>query len=549
MVAGVRTARTICLVALGVVAALAVAAGVAWGVDSHAHQGRVTRHVRLAGHDIGGAERARVTRIVDDLASRYGSTTVVVDAPGGGFRSDASAMGVTVDRAATVTAAFDVGRRGSFPHRLTAWISSLVSDRQAPVRVDVDGPAVRRTVLRLDPGPKTAPTEPSITLKLGHLIAVDGKSGTGVDPRRVARAIPAAAVSGRTVTIHAGRGEVAPRFTLADASRVAADAEVLVAKPLAVTAGAASAKLSTDVLRSLLVAAAGDDGLRVAVDADAVAKQLPSLLPNAGTAPVETTFTVVADAPQIVAGRPGTGCCAPEAAGVIERALMRRTTTPVDLPLKKVDPVLSADAAGALGIKEKVSTFTTNHACCAPRVQNIHRIADLVRGVVIKPGETFSVNSFVGPRTTAKGFVVDHVIEDGKFAESVGGGISQFGTTTFNAAFFAGLEMPEYMAHTIYISRYPYGREATLSYPHPDLKIKNVSPYGILIWPTYTGTSLTVSFYSTRWVTAAQTGQTTAPRGDCTAVRTQRTRTFLDGTTKVDHFTALYQPAEGVLCK
>jgi hypothetical protein len=70
-----------------------------------------------------------------------------------------------------------------------------------------------------------------------------------------------------------------------------------------------------------------------------------------------------------------------------------------------------------------------------------------------------------------------------------------------------------------------------------------------LIWPTYTGTSLTVSFYSTHWVTAAQTGQTTAPRGECTSVRTQRTRTFLDGTTKVDYFTALYQPAEGVLCQ
>ena len=57
-----------------------------------------------------------------------------------------------------------------------------------------------------------------------------------------------------------------------------------------------------------------------------------------------------------------------------------------------------------------------------------------------------------------------------------------------------------------------------------------------------------MSFYSTQWATSAQTGQTTAPRGPCTAVRTERTRTFGDQTSKVDYFTALYQPAEGVRC-
>ena len=54
--------------------------------------------------------------------------------------------------------------------------------------------------------------------------------------------------------------------------------------------------------------------------------------------------------------------------------------------------------------------------------------------------------------------------------EAVGGGISQFATTLFNAAFFAGLDIPEYQSHSIYITRYPYGREATLSYPAPDLE-------------------------------------------------------------------------------
>ena len=103
------------------------------------------------------------------------------------------------------------------------------------------------------------------------------------------------------------------------------------------------------------------------------------------------------------------------------------------------------------------------------------------------------------------------MIEDGHFTEDIGGGISQFATTLFNAAFYAGLEIPEYQAHTIYISRYPYGREATMSYPKPDLKIKNTSPHGVLIWTEYTRTTITVSLWSTKYWKCARAISSTVP--------------------------------------
>ena len=77
----------------------------------------------------------------------------------------------------------------------------------------------------------------------------------------------------------------------------------------------------------------------------------------------------------------------------------------------------------------------------------------------------------MGERTLAKGFVEAPVIDaEYKFGKDVGGGVSQFSTTLFNAAFFAGLDITTYGMHGIYISRYPYGREATLDYPSLDLK-------------------------------------------------------------------------------
>jgi vancomycin resistance protein YoaR len=158
------------------------------------------------------------------------------------------------------------------------------------------------------------------------------------------------------------------------------------------------------------------------------------------------------------------------------------------------------------------------------------------------------VNEFVGERTVAKGFVNAPVIYRGEYSEDVGGGVSQFATTLFNAAFYAGLEFDEYQSHSIYISRYPYGIEATLSYPHPDLKIVNPSPYGVMIWPTYTGSSITVTLYSTHWADVRVGAQTQAPQGNCTRVTTQRARTFADGHTDVDEVYATYRPGEGVDC-
>ena len=141
------------------------------------------------------------------------------------------------------------------------------------------------------------------------------------------------------------------------------------------------------------------------------------------------------------------------------------------------------------------------------------------------------------------------MIVNGVFRTSVGGGISQYATTLFNAAFFAGLDFGEYQSHSIYISRYPYGREATVSHPNPDLEIINNTPYGVLLWPTTTDTSITVQLFSTKWVEGEQTGQTERREGvSCTRVTTERTRTWLDdGRTEVDTVTARYRP-EGRNC-
>ena len=257
-------------------------------------------------------------------------------------------------------------------------------------------------------------------------------------------------------------------------------------------------------------------------------------------------------APILIGSQDGTVCCEADSPARILAALRQGAAT-VEVALSVTHPTLTTEQAQAYGIVEEVGQPdefgpTTNHAAGEPRVTNIHRIADIIRGHVIKPGETFSVNDYVGERTVEKGFVDAPVIYNGNFEHDVGGGVSQFATTAFNAALFAGLEFGEYQSHSIVISRYPKGHEATISYPHPDLQIKNPTPYGVLLWPTYTDSSITVHLYSTHYVDVTLGDPTSKAQGNCTRWTTPRTRTYVDGHTDQDSVFAVYRPGEGINC-
>jgi vancomycin resistance protein YoaR len=166
-------------------------------------------------------------------------------------------------------------------------------------------------------------------------------------------------------------------------------------------------------------------------------------------------------------------------------------------PVVLVSDVLSPKSSDASvrSVNALLGTFTTPYACCQPRVTNIRLIARTVDGTLIAPGESFSLNDVVGRRTKAKGYVEAPFILDGELSSDVGGGVSQFATTTFNAAFFAGLRLDRHQPHSFYISRYPAGREATVNYPSIDLRWTNTTSAPILVRASTTATSLTVALY------------------------------------------------------
>jgi len=510
----------------------------------------VARKVTLAGTNIARLSRTDVRHKVEALDSNLRGAKIKVSAPKNSFTITLEELGGRIDIDKTVESALNVGHSGNPIGRLWSGFKSLFVKRPAHIEVDVDPGKVREAVTKHDPGPASAVKEPSLSLKDGVFVAVRGERGTGIDPDDVADALPDAIRRGLPLRISVPRGSVPPQYSLTDAEALARQANKLGKLSLRVTAADKTETIESGMLATWIDALPTPEALLLGVSGARAEKDLAKLFAGVGASVVQTKYGINSEGQVVVTpGQTGTACCdAPQVETLLTQAIRNPPTRPVVLPLRTTEPAITAADVAAFGIKEVIGTFTTRHPCCAPRVSNIHRIADMVRGQVIRPKSRLSINGHVGPRTTAKGFVVDHVIEDGKFAEAVGGGISQFATTTFNAAFFAGLDVPEYQSHGIYISRYPYGREATLNYPHPDLILANNTPYGVLVWPTYTGTTLTVTLYSTKYATGTQTGQTQGKRGVCTVVSTERTRTYPDGTKKTDKFRATYRPQEGINC-
>jgi vancomycin resistance protein YoaR len=544
--AGRRVVRALALAALvlGVVVAL-------WAIDTRVSEDEVGRKVTLGGRSVAGMDATELDAAVAELAGRYRDAPVIMDAPDGGFEATAPELGLSVDQAATAADAMAVGRTGNVVVRVWDWARAFVVERRAPVRIDVDQTAMERIVRERDPK-RTPPVEPSVMVKDDKVVPKPGEPGRGISAPSVLAGLRQAGPKGLPLRISVDRESVPPRFSVDDAKRLAERAEALSAGGLPVTAGPATATVPASVVRGWFRTQATEEELKLTVDASNAPDALDELFPEPVVEPVDAGFSVSGGRVSITPSKAGTGCCAATAAGAIQSALLSRASadTAIALPLKPVAPKRDEEAARKLGITESIGTFTTNHAAGEPRVQNIHRIADLIRGAVIAPGATFSVNDHVGRRTAANGFVSAPIIDENyKFTEDVGGGISQFATTIFNAAFFAGLDITSYYMHGIYIARYPYGRESTISFPGPDVRIRNNTPYGVLIWPTYTGTSITVTMYSTKYVSGEQTNQTREMKGPCTAVTTERTRTYVDGRKTVDRFSGLYSPEEGVKCE
>ena len=471
--------------------------------------------------EVGGLDRDELEATLAAYGDQRGSEPIRVAADDDEVTTTAAEAGYAFDVEATADA---VWRRGRQLNPIAAAADHVRAFRQSTIIPPSDGVGATTVEEWASEVAATLDEEP-----VHGEVAFDGARVEVTEPeagREVDR--EALAEDGARVAALPGAQEVAAEYAVLEPEHepeeiadLAADAERAVSAPVHLVRGDAALEFSPEQIGDLLAAGLDADveppeDSPFGIDPDDVDALVDEEQRAAvATDPVDAQIFIAGGTPEIEPSEDGFAFDPERTAEQLASVAVNEESSDgapreAELDGETVEPDRTTADAEDLQITEQVSSFTTNHAAGQSRVVNIQRMADIVSGVLVEPGEEFSINDHVGPRTRAKGFVEGGIILRGEFVDAVGGGVSQFATTFFNAAWFGGYEILEHRPHSYYISRYPMGHEATLDYGSLDVRIRNDSPHGLLITTSYTASSITVSFWGTDWVdvTSSTSGAT-----------------------------------------
>ena len=498
-------ARSSRSVLLSVVAVMAVALLIIGGyaVDRALHQGKVLRNVSVGDADLSGLGPAAAERAVLTLEDELAVQPVAVNVVDEDFRISPDAIGFRLNTAELAERAMQVGRDGSIIQQFRWWLGHQFRD-------EVITPIGRVDRSRLEPVFDSWDENVVGDPPFNGAVRLDGTQpvprypmkGRGVDRDRLTSDLVDQLLRKDRRPVEAQVIDIRPTVTRRDVNRAVTVTEALLAGPVVLYREDPYTEVTFDV-EDLAAAfrnrAIGGDNPTIEVGflPDEVAARLEGLRSELELPPVDARFIVNSDETVgIEPGHAGTVIDPEKAADALRAAALRGSRSGV-LPFSEgAEPEVTTEELEALGIEHLVSKFTTYHACCEARVDNIHLIADEVDGAVVPPDGQFWLNDYVGERTAEEGYqeapaIIGGVVVD----DNLGGGISQFTTTLYNAVFWGGYLDVSHTPHSFWFSRYPQGVEATLSWPSPDLAFGNNGSCGVLIRTEYTDTSITVRLY------------------------------------------------------
>lgn len=395
--------------------------------------------------------------------------------------------------------AFAVGRRGSLLDQLRTQAMTALYGARIPLRSTYELGSARLWLNELATRLYRPLRQPRVRLAEYDVQYVPGTPGREVDVvatwqrlRAVLEETASAAGRVSAPPVPLVVRESGPRFL--DLSALEEAVRRISHHPFRLDAGPLGTFALDPVTISALVTlrpvqtAAGAVEVRAEVDRDRLRAVLANLAAQVNVAPLDARLAYDPEADRFSVLSPsqeGWEVDVDAAVDTVAQALAQGQSA-VELPVRVLHPAVPMDATPAqLGIREVVGEGTTYfRGSSAPRVRNIVRAAEAVRGVVIPPGAVFSFNEAAGAITAANGYEDSLIIWGDRTAVGIGGGVCQVSTTLFRAAFYAGLPIVERWNHGYIVSWYGEpGLDATVYSPTVDLKFRNTTDHYLLVQP------------------------------------------------------------------
>ncbi|HCT3316416.1 VanW family protein [Corynebacterium striatum] len=474
-------------ITLGVIVGLLLIAGIAYTWDVIANQGKVPRATSVGGVDISSMER---TAAVEKLERELGDVeTKPVNVTSGEKSSQLvpAESGLTLNYQKAVDGIPDASY-----NPVTRLFSFVKATQEIPVAVDIDDTALDGALERVKNELSFAPKDGMLELNNGQLKVTKPVLGQTVEPDDLKNSITENWLDPAGVEVEPVEVEPAINDDAIEAMRTGDVAKAL-DNPLTINGeNNVAGTLRKDEIAQFVSIEAKDAKLELKVDTPKAQQLFEERMDGAQVPGQNAKISFSGDKMNVTPSVDGS---------IID---WEKTMKDFDKRVKgdertwdadyKPDPAeYTTEMAEKATFNDTVSEFSTGGFSGASG-ENIRRVAAQVDGAVVNPGETFSLNGYTGPRGTAQGYVESGIIINGHSGTAVGGGISQFATTLYNAAYFAGFEDVAHTPHSYYISRYPAGREATVYEGSIDLQFKNTTNTPVRIETDFGGGKITVRF-------------------------------------------------------
>ena len=504
------------------------------------YTGRIFPGVSVAGVDLGGlrpVDAAAKLNQVEDFPQR--GTILLRDVQHSWIAKPVE-LGFSSNDAAASLAAFNVGRQGNLFQQISDEIQIWWQGTDLPPVMLYDQNVAQEYLLRLAKVIDLPTVEASLGLNGAEVIVHSGQVGRTLD-------VPSslALLSAQIQSMQDGLVDLVvtqtPPVSMdanaeADIARQILSAPLVLALPTGQT-GAGPWTFDPATLATMLsverVQASTPPRYDVVVDPTLLRAYLANLAPTLALAPQDARFTFNDKTRQLEVIQPaviGRSLDVDATVQAINEKLPKGEHT-ISLVFKENKPAVTDDmTADQLGIHDLVQSTTTYfYGSSKERIQNIRTAASRFHGLMVAPGQTFSMAQALGDISLDNGYAEALIILGDQTIKGVGGGVCQVSTTLFRTAFFAGFPINERHAHAYRVGYYEQksngssdpslaGLDATVFVPLVDFKFTNDTPYWLLMETYVEGYSLTWKFYSTsdgRTVSWDSTGPTnTVPAPD-----------------------------------
>jgi vancomycin resistance protein YoaR len=485
-----------------------------------AYAGRIFPGVTVGGVDLSGLTTQQAAALLTQKLDFPQRGQIVFQEGTNLWTAKPGDLGLFVDAQTTALAAYNLGRTGGLGERaVERWRAWSTGVDLAPLFVFDE--RIAQNYLQ---GIAAQVDRPIIEATLGvsgvEVVVHSGQVGRTLD---VPAAVANLGVQLRTMTdgivplvVHETPPVILDATAQADLARQILSAPLVLQVPNAQAGDPGPWTFDQAALAQMLtierVQTANGETYQVGLSSDVLRTFLVNVAPSLSRTPMNARFTFNDDTRQLDLIQSATIGRALDVDSSIQQINQQIVTGQhtIALSLQTTNPDVTDDAtAESLGITELTSSYTSYfYGSIAERVQNITTAASRFHGLLVAPGESFSMADALGDVSLDTGYAEALIIYGDRTIQGVGGGVCQVSTTLFRTVFFGGYQIDERWSHAYRVGYYEQtsggghdadlaGLDATVFAPQVDFRFTNDSPYWLLM-ETYVGAnSITWKFYST----------------------------------------------------